>query len=203
MTWEQAWREGRTGWDAGVSPPALEELVAGGQLPPGRVLVPGCGAGYDVLTLATAERTVVGLDVAPSAARRFESLRAARGIPEERARVETADFFVYEPEAPFDLIWDYTFLCAIEPSMREAWAEKVDRLLGPGGELVTLIFPAVDEPPRGVGPPHPLQPAHVRRLLEPRWSAVELRPVLHSHPGREGMEWLGRWRRRSDGTRAG
>ncbi|MCZ7685418.1 MAG: TPMT family class I SAM-dependent methyltransferase [Sandaracinaceae bacterium] len=52
MSWEDAWREGRTGWDAGGSPPALIELGARGVLPAGRALVPGCGAGWDVLTLA-------------------------------------------------------------------------------------------------------------------------------------------------------
>ncbi|HJL17393.1 MAG TPA: methyltransferase domain-containing protein [Sandaracinaceae bacterium LLY-WYZ-13_1] len=196
MTWEKAWREGRTGWDAGASPPVLEELVRRGELPAGRALVPGCGAGYDVFTLATEERRVVGLDLAPTAARRFEALREARGVPAERASIVVEDFFAYEPEAPFDVVWDYTFLCAIDPSVRADWARKVESLLAPEGELVTLIFPAVDEPPRGEGPPHPLRPEHVRELLEPRFEAVELRPVDRSHPGREGMEHLGRWRRR-------
>jgi cyclopropane fatty-acyl-phospholipid synthase-like methyltransferase len=196
MSWEKAWREGRTGWDAGASPPVLEELVSTGQLPAGRALVPGCGAGYDVLTLATEERSAVGLDLAPTAAARFESLRAERGVPRSRARVVTEDFFAFEPDAPFDLVWDYTFLCALDPSVRATWAKKVERLLADDGELVTLIFPAVDEPPLGQGPPHPLKPEHVRELLEPRFAAVELRPVARTHPGREGKEWLGRWRRR-------
>lgn len=193
VSWEDAWREGRTGWDAGRSAPALEELVASGTLPEGRALVPGCGAGYDVLTLASPRRTVVGLDVAPTAAARFDALRAARGVPETWARVEVSDFFSYRPEQPFDLIFDYTFLCAIDPSERPAWARQVDALLAPDGELVTLIFPATEEV-RG-GPPFALPPDAVRALLEPRFRAVELRPVQRAHPGREGKEWLGRWRR--------
>jgi len=72
----------------------------------------------------------------------------------------------------------------------------MDRLLAPSGELVTLIFPAVDAPPRGEGPPFPLWPDDVRELLDPRgFTAIELRPVSHTHPGREGMEHLARWRR--------
>jgi len=196
MSWEEAWREGRTGWDAGGSPPVLRELLERAELPDGRALVPGCGAGYDVLSLASEARVAVGLDLAPPAAERFRALREERGVPAERARIVTEDFFAHRPEEPFDLIWDYTFLCALDPSVRGDWAKKVDSLLAPEGELVTLIFPAVDEPPLGQGPPFPLQPAHVRELLEPRFTAVELRPVERSHPGREGMEWLGRWRRR-------
>ena len=196
MTWEKAWREGRTGWDAGGSPPILHELVQAGALPSGRALVPGCGAGYDVFTLAADDREVIGLDVAPTAAARFEALREERGIATDRARIVTEDFFAYRPEAPFDLIWDYTFLCALDPSVRPVWARKVDELLAPEGEILTLIFPAVDAPPLGEGPPFPLRPDDVRALLEPTFEAIELRPVERSHEGREGMEHLGRWRRR-------
>lgn len=196
MSWEDAWQEGRTGWDAGASAPVLAELVArGGVAKGGRALVPGCGAGYDILTLASICQEVVGLDLAPTAAARFESLRAERGISSEVARVVTGDFFEFEFEAPFDLIFDYTFLCAIDPSERERWAARVDELLAPGGELITLIFPASPVPMRPGGPPFPLMPEHVRALLEPRFSAIELRPVEETHPGREGLEHLGRWRR--------
>ena len=165
-------------------------------LPTGRALVPGCGAGYDVFTLASDEREVVGLDIAPTAAERFEALRRERGIAAERATIVSADFFAFDAE-PFDLIFDYTFLCALDPSVRPTWAKRVDALLADGGELVTLIFPAVAEPPLGQGPPFPLHPADVRGLLEPiGFEAIELAPVTRSHPGREGLEHLGRWRRR-------
>lgn len=197
MSWEQRWREGRTGWDAGASAPALVELVSRGVLPEGRALVPGCGAGYDVLTLVDGgRRTVLGLDIAPTAVTRFEALRAERGVSPEQASVRLGDFFALDEE-PFDLVFDYTFLCAIHPGVRTQWATKMNALVARDGELVTLIFPAVDKPPRGQGPPFPLWPHEVEALLTPYgFVAVELGPVTSSHPGREGMEHLGRWRRR-------
>lgn len=194
MTWEQAWKEARTPWDAGASPPVLGELVRGGTLPRGRALVPGCGAGYDVLTLASEERVAIGVDLAPTAAARFEQLRVDHGIPASQAVYEVVDFFDYTPEEPFDLIWDYTFLCALDPSLREAWAEQMDRLLAANGELLTLIFPVVERPP-DEGPPYPMTPRLVQELLEGRFHAAELQPVEISHPSRLGKEWLGRWRR--------
>lgn len=195
MTWEDAWREGRTGWDAGAAAPALRRLVAEGTLPAGRALVPGCGAGYDVFALAADDRVAVGLDLAPTAAKRFEALREERGLSANRAPLVIGDFFAFEAKAPFDLIYDYTFLCAIEPERREDWARRVDALLAPDGELVTLIFPIVDQPMNPGGPPHPMSPDLVRELLEPRFEATFLEPLTESHPGREGKEWLGRWRR--------
>jgi hypothetical protein len=201
MSWEDAWDEQRTPWDAGSSPPILESLVEAGILPDGRALVPGCGSGYDVLTLASENRQVLGLDLADGARERFEQLRGDRDVSAEQARFRTADFFTFDDDQPFDLVWDYTFLCAIEPEMRTAWVEHMRELIAPDGELVTLIFPirSLDElPPADAdGPPYPMHPELVEDLVEAHFEAIELRPVEVSHPGREGMEWLGRWRPRA------
>lgn len=193
MSWEEAWQEGRTGWDAGGSPPILHELVERDVLPPGRALVPGCGAGYDVVTLARAGWDVTGLDLAPTASRRFEEVRRDAGVSADRARIEVTDFFAWRPNHTFDVIWDYTFLCAIEPEMRPAWVEQMERLLSPDGQLVTLIFPV--DPTRGPeGPPYTLSPQIVTELVAPRFESLELTRVEESHEGREGMEWIARWR---------
>lgn len=195
MTWEQAWQQGRTRWDAGTSPPILKDLVSDRTELVERAFVPGCGAGYDVFTLARAARSVVGLDVAPTAAKRFDALRREEEIDEERATLIVDDFFTFEPAAPFDLIWDYTFLCALEPERRQDWASRMATLLSDDGELWTLIFPVDPVPMNPGGPPYPMTPELVRGLLEPTLRAVVLEPVTKSHPGREGKEWLGRWRR--------
>lgn len=195
MTWEDAWKEGRTPWDAGESPPVLVELVESSTLPAGSAVVPGAGSGYDVLTLAGPTRRVIGLDLAQHAVARFEALREEAGVPPEHAQMVRADFFEWEPDAPVDLVWDYTFLCALEPDRRGEWARRMDRILGPAGELVTLIFPMREGDP-AQGPPYPLEPEAVRALLEPFFEPVVLAPVERSRPSRQGLEWLGRWRRR-------
>ncbi len=102
MSWQQAWEENRTPWDAGAAAPSLVELVESGELPEGRALVPGAGSGYDVLALAGPERHAVGLDLAPGAKRRFDALRAEQGVPADQAEMVTADFFDWQPDAPFD-----------------------------------------------------------------------------------------------------
>jgi SAM-dependent methyltransferase len=193
VSWEEAWQEGRTGWDAGVSSPALRKLVQRDDLPGGRALVPGCGSGYDVFTLARAGWTAVGLELAATAAQRFKEVRADAALRSEQAQIAIGDFFEWEPDQPFDLIWDYTFLCAIEPEMREAWAKKMSELLAPEGQLVTLIFPV--DPSRGdEGPPYQMSPDLVTELLTPGFENLEMTKVDESHPGREGKEWLARWR---------
>lgn len=200
MSWETAWEGREIPWDAGAAAPELVRLVDEGRLPAGRALVPGCGSGYDVLVLASEERTAIGIDLAPGAEQRFRELRRDRGVSPERARFETVDFFEYEPAERFDLIWDYTFLCAIEPKRREDWAKRTFELLGPGGTLATLLFPVVrpGTPPvaaDGSGPPYRLTPDLAAALLGETFERVELRPARESHPDREGKEWVGIWRK--------
>ena len=199
--WEASWQAGRTPWDAGEPAAQLSALLDAGDLPGGRVLVPGCGSGYDVLALAGAGRRALGLELAPTAIARFHALRQAAGIDADQAEVVEANYFDFAPAAPFDLIWDYTFLCAIDPERREGWARQARALLAPGGELITLIFP-VPLPPGQLGPgphegpPYPLDPHQVRALLlAAGFEERTLTPATHSHPRRAGREWLGRWRR--------
>ncbi len=199
--WESRWQSGHTPWDAGAPAPQLQALVDAGDLPRGRALIPGCGSGYDVLALAGPGRSALGLEIAPTAIARFRSLRDRAGIAPNRAEVIEADYFDFDPDRPFELIWDATFLCAIDPALRVDWARRAAELLGPGGQLVTLVFPVVAPPGQlgpgpHEGPPYPLDPHDVRDLLAERFEPIDLRPASHSHPAREGREWLGRWRRR-------
>ncbi|TFH31169.1 MAG: hypothetical protein E4H00_03925, partial [Myxococcales bacterium] len=71
VDWRAAWKRGVTPWDAGTSPPALQRLVDLGTVPSGRVLVPGCGTGYDLAALARSDREVVGIDLSEDARRAF------------------------------------------------------------------------------------------------------------------------------------
>lgn len=192
-SWEDAWKEGRTGWDAGGSPPILKRLVESGELPTGRVLVPGCGSGYDAFTLSGQGRHALGLDLAPSAAERFKLVRESRGISKEDASILVGDFFEFDAGDRFDLVWDYTFLCAIPREMRQAWAARMAAIIKPGGSLICLVFPVDPTRPIDQGPPFPLTPELVSDLLAHDFEAVSMEKVEVSNPGREGKEWLGRW----------
>ena len=68
-----------------------------------------------------------------------------------------------EKEDLFDFIYDYTFLCALDISVRTLWAEKMSDLLIIGGELMTLIFP-LSETKEG-GPPFKMSFQLLKDLL--------------------------------------
>lgn len=194
--WQDAWSTGDTRWDAGEAAPALVDLLSTTpDLPKGRALVPGCGSGYDALALAKAGYNVTALDLVDLAVSRFRSLRDAAGLSKHQAEAHHADFFAYTAETPFSLIWDYTFLCAIPPHLRQAWAQQMAQLVAPTGEVITLIYPI--RPEDDAGPPFAMSPQLVRELLSPFFEEKAMYPVPRSHPARQGREYLARWTLRS------
>ena len=192
VDWRKNWRAGVTPWDAGTSPPALRSLVDRGAVPSGRILVPGCGTGYDLSTLARTDREVVGIDLSEDARKAFVAAH-----PELPGSViyEVADFFSYAPARGFDFVWDYTFFCALDPDQRTSWSRAMQRLVNPGGVLATLLFPFEDPISGTQGPPWPVNTAMVRSCVEDGFEELETTDVGRTHPGREGKERLVLWRR--------
>jgi methyl halide transferase len=48
----------------------------------------------------------------------------------------------FSDDQTFDFIFDYTFFCAIPPTLRPTWGEQMGKLIAsPHGKLLTLMFP--------------------------------------------------------------
>ncbi|KAI0595870.1 S-adenosyl-L-methionine-dependent methyltransferase [Biscogniauxia sp. FL1348] len=158
-------------------------------------LVPGCGTGYDVLLLSAFGFDVCGLDLcagATAAAKKHaEEAKGGEGRGPyeppldgvERGAVTwlTGNFFedawlgALEAStgrpAKFDLIFDYTFFCALPPSSRPAWARRTSDLLASGGRLVCLEFPS-EKSPSELGPPWAAPPHAYEAYLSAPGEAV-------------------------------
>ncbi|KAF3042088.1 hypothetical protein E8E12_001046 [Didymella heteroderae] len=88
------------------------------------------------------------------------------------AKVILGEFFERDWESQvgtdfegFDIIYDYTFLCALLPSMRQDWAQRVSHLLSPTGMLICLEFP-MWKPLMAESPPYDLNEVHCYILAE-------------------------------------
>ena len=164
-------------WDGGLLPgqafdacaasPLLLQYIAENKIPHGKALVPGCGRGYDVTALADEHRYVLGLDIAPKAVEaardRLVVLSSDECKYKPNAHFATTSFFdLQEKDGLYDFIYDYTFLCALHPSVRPMWALKMSRLVRADGVLLTLIFPIreIDD----VGPPYAVSLDLVRQV---------------------------------------
>jgi len=176
--WDAMWQQQVTPWDRWAPNPALVDVLneksnliggpANSDKRP-KALVPGCGRGYDVLLFASHGYNAYGLDASQTAIAACNALEKDQGddpskYPAQTSRGERkflyADFFKDDFLAQtnggnFDVIYDYTFLCALPPELRPKWASRMSELLAPDGRLVCLEFPLA-KPPASGGPPHGL-----------------------------------------------
>lgn len=173
-------------WDAGKVPAQLRAFVAA--CAPRRVLVPGCGSAWDVRCFAESGWDVLGIDFSHAA------LEAARPIlGPHAARVRHADFFAPIAAAPFEVIYERAFLCALPRRLWIDWSKRVAGLLAPGGTLAGFFF--IDQGERG--PPFPLHSQEeLDALLGSAFERIEDEPVPDSIPVFAGKERWQAWRRR-------
>jgi Thiopurine S-methyltransferase (TPMT) len=275
--WESLWKDNITPWDLGGPTPALfSELdrvypTDGGPSADRsfyesnrtvRVLVPGCGAGYDLTTLHVHFRrvvevgrirraTIVGLDLSPTSLSRASEVLDEFFVTMPRTtstRVLLVHGDYFEPTtkwkvrstyggtnvegkdegdndtalvpSEFDLLFDYTFFCALPPLARELWGLRTSQLLHLSEEssrILTLMFPVLEDSSnvQGMdptarlkkmrGPPFPVVPFDYQAVLEPHGIFMESDPYASpdTDPTRVGMElvcWW-KWRRSTSSTR--
>lgn len=172
--WNERFAQGRTPWEFGAVPPRLARYLAAHPAG-GRVLVPGCGSGQEIAAFAAAGYAVTALDFASEAVARA---RTAVG-PTLAERVVLGDFFTAPlADAPFDLIYERTFFCALPPARRSALVARLAELLRPGGALVGFYYLG-DE--RG-GPPYALHAADHDALFPAHFTLERDEPVAEQHP---------------------
>ena len=145
--WDTQYREGNTGWDVGRVSTPLKEYFDQLKDKSVSILLPGAGNGYEAEYLNNLGfMNVTVVDISPTAINQFKD--RVRNFPENK--IINTDFF--ELQGQFDLIIEQTFFCAIVPSLRSKYAEKVAGLLKSTGKLVGLMFNATlntDRPPYG------------------------------------------------------
>src|SRR5467141_286271 len=132
--WEKRFRESFTPWDAGRVPGALEQFLKT-EPRDQRVLIPGCGSGYEVRAFAEAGLETLAIDFAPAAVE-----RAQRTLGPIAHLVRLEDFFEFGFDRPFDLVYERAFLCSLPRPLRTRYVQRVLELLGPQGRIAGFFF---------------------------------------------------------------
>jgi SAM-dependent methyltransferase len=181
--WNKRFAEGSTPWDRGEANPQLHAWLSAGELKPCRILIPGCGLGYEAATLAAAGFEVTALDYSPEAIARTRKLLDSQSL---KATVIEADALAWRPDRPFDAVYEQTTLCAIYPDQWRAYADQLHRWLAPGGKLFALFVQYLrPDAPDGaiVGPPYHCDINAMRALFpEPKWAWPKPPYPRTSHP---------------------
>ncbi|CAG8906301.1 unnamed protein product [Penicillium egyptiacum] len=217
-------------WDRGFPNPALEDTLnkqrptigaplatdAQGQSYRRKALVPGCGRGVDVLLLASFGFDAYGLEysaAAIDACKKEEKDNASwyrvrdQTVGTGKVTWIQGDFFdnawlqkINVPLNGFDIIYDYTFFCALDPSMRPKWALRQTQLLSPSpaGNLICLEFPRHKDP-QSPGPPYTSSSeAYMAHLSHPGeevpYDAKGVRHEPLRAPSKDGLERVAYWK---------
>ena len=210
--WDEGWQAGRyskagTGFHRAQPNPHLvhhKHLLPQG----GRVLVPLCGKSVDMTFLGAGGFDVVGVEGSATAIAEFfeESgggatpaaqplgAFAARSVDSASAgagsiQLLEGDFFKLDKEScgQFDAVWDRASMVAIEPELREQYAQTIKAALKPGG---VVLLNVVEHPPfegGRLGPPFSITEQEVRRVYEGDFD-VQVLPVPEQSEGGDMSE---------------
>lgn len=166
--WDERFASGFTPWDEGGSPPELLDWlrVHGPSRAGQRVFIPGAGLAHEVRAFHATGIEPLALDISTQAVQQARSNLAALG-----GYMQHGDAFAHQPAAPFDLLYERAFLCALPAAMHGAWADMVRRLVKPGGHLIGYFY--LSGAPSEKGPPFALTPQIVQSLLLPHFTCAD------------------------------
>jgi len=168
--------------DRGESSPALAHWLQTGQVPEGRVLVPGCGHGHEVAELVRAGRHVTAVDIAAQPVMRLTGQLTELGL---HANVVQADLLRWQPAEPFDAVYEQTCLCALDPDHWTAYEQRLRDWLLPGGRLLALFMQTGGEG----GPPFDCPLPEMRSLFDAaHWEWPGEPPLAVPHPNGLGEQ---------------
>lgn len=179
--WQNRYQEEKTGWDAGSITTPIKAYFDAINDKSIKILIPGCGNAHEAAYLFQAGFTNLYLcDWAQAPLDTFSNENP--NFPKEQ--LICANFFDLE-EKDFDYVVEQTFFCAINPSLRPQYAQKMAELLKTGGQLVGLFFGKE----LGLeGPPFGGNQAEYLTYFEPLFSTIRMAPCTNSIAPRLGSE---------------
>jgi len=184
--WQGHYESNDLGWDLGEVAPPFVQLWQEEKLPVGKVLVPGCGRGHEVVFLAENGFEVTAIDFSEGAITHLENALKERNL---KGRVLHQDFFSLDDshDGVYDLVLEQTFFCAIAPRQRQDYALNVARILKPGGMLVGLFYHTDKEG----GPPYNTTREDIESSFSKNFEIQQLDKTSLSAEQRKDKEWLG------------
>lgn len=133
--WEGRYNAQQIGWDIGEVSRPIKEYIDQLENKELRILIPGCGNGYEGEYLfLKGFHHVTLLDFAEQPLKNFKDRNP--DFPNDHLIV--GDFFKHKEE--YDLILEQTLFCAIDPSKRAEYVKKSSELLAENGKLAGVLF---------------------------------------------------------------
>lgn len=180
--WSQRYENHQTRWDIGQVAPALKAYFDQVTDKNVTILIPGCGNAHEAEYLLQQGFTNITLIDISATLVNFLQEKLQFHVEKGNIRVIHQDFF--EHSGNYDLIIEQTFFCAIDPSLRAIYAQKMSELLKPKGKLVGLLFDCKFEG----GPPFGGSKTEYITYFEPYFKLKIFESCYNSIPPRAGNE---------------
>ena len=133
--WDSQYKANITGWDLGQASPPIKNYIDTLQNKDAAILIPGCGNAYELEYLLSKGFTnLTVIDIAPTLVENLQQ----KFKDNTNIKIVLGDFFAYNGN--YDIIIEQTFFCALPPSMRQQYVNKMHQLLNDNGLLVGLLF---------------------------------------------------------------
>jgi len=183
--WERHYDEKDLRWDIHEAAPPLVHLWKERIFSPCKAIIPGCGAGHEVMFLVKKGFNVTAVDYTHGAIKLIKNTLKKNNYSGELLR---QDFFKLDCKynEAFELMLEHTFFCAISPTKRREYVETAKRFLKPGGYLIGLFYETNEDG----GPPFNTRQEDIENFFSDSFMIESLSKTLHSAEQRRGKEWL-------------
>lgn len=169
--WNQLYKEKETRWDTGQATPILIEYLNKNKFT-GRVCVLGCGNGYDATELAERGADVYAVDFAVEALNNLKTRCSERSLS---INLIQEDIFnlpdIYSDY--FDMVFEYTSFCAIDPERREEYFDVAHKIMKNNATLFGIFLPIGEPKHNPEGPPFGVTVKEIKSLTKNLFDCTE------------------------------
>ena len=137
--WDNKYLNNEDGWDIGKPTPIFVDYESE-LIEKSKILIPGCGRGYDAMYLSSRGHNVDALDFSSLALSYLKKKAIKKKL---KLNIINEDFFSISKKynCHYDYIFEYTFFCAIQTEYRQEYVEKCHSILKDGGKIIAIFLP--------------------------------------------------------------
>jgi SAM-dependent methyltransferase len=177
--WDDCYLNNETGWDMHHVSPPLKGYIDSLKNKDLKILIPGCGNAYEAeYLLEKGFKNITLVDFSAVVTSRLKEKYKDKAI-----KIVNENFF--DHGGKYDLILEQTFFCALDPSLREKYAEKSCELLNDGGKLAGVLF---NKKFASVEPPFTATDEEYKKLFKPFFTFSKFESCKNSIASRLGFE---------------
>ena len=168
--WNQRYIDNNTKWDLGAPTPILSHYLQTNHTE-GKACVLGCGNGHDAIELSKCNLDVYAVDFSIHAINNLEEKLNG----DESINLLHRDIFSLSKDHvnTFDIVFEYTCYCAIDPDRRENYFDMVYKVLKKGGKLLGIFIPLDKNMYNQEGPPFGVSVDEILALTKGKFNVLE------------------------------